>query len=134
MKYTTICAIIENDKGEILLTKRNREPFRGKWALFSGIGESKKGISSHIGVIEEVNCDLGTKSFKGKFLFSLLIKNDPVSDKVDVFAGTINESDIKVQPEFSKGVKWFSKTDKSAFKNLAFEHSKIIKKYLNERS
>jgi len=133
MKYTTICAIVESNQGEILLTKRNREPFRGKWALFSGIGESKKGIPSKIGVVEEVNCDLGTSTFKGKFLFSLPIENDPASDKVDVFAGKINENEIKVQPEFSQGIKWSSKSDKNSFKNLAFEHSKIIEKYLEKK-
>ncbi len=63
-KYKTALAIIVNDKGEILLTKRAREPFKGYWALPGGIGESVKEIPPETGVIEEVHCDLGTRSFK----------------------------------------------------------------------
>jgi len=130
MKYTTVCAIVINNKNEILLTKRQREPFKNHWALFSGIGESKKGIPSNIGVVEEVNCDLRTESFKGKFIFSLPIENDRMSNKVDVYVGNINESEININPEFSAGIKWVSTKDTEAFKDLAFEHSKIIEKYL----
>ncbi|MFA5933537.1 MAG: NUDIX domain-containing protein [Microgenomates group bacterium] len=68
-KYKTVCAIILNNKKEILLTKRARNPFKGKWALPSGIGESMKGVPSEIGVVVEVRCDLGTNSFVGKFVF-----------------------------------------------------------------
>lgn len=32
-KYTTICAIIENNKEEILLTKRARDPFKNHWGV-----------------------------------------------------------------------------------------------------
>lgn len=129
-KYTTICAIIENDKREILLTKRAREPFKNCWALVSGIGESKKDIKPEIGVIEEINCDLGTKSFRGKFLFSLPIENDPITNKIDIFVGKISKSEIKIQTKFSADIKWVAKNQVNEFANLAFEHSKIIKKYL----
>jgi hypothetical protein len=129
-KFTTICAIIENNNGEILLTKRGREPFKGYWSLVSGIGESKKGVSSNKGVIGEVSCDLGTESFKGELIFSLPIANDKKSDKIDVFLGKINEDEIKINPKYSQGIKWVSKKDKELFRNLAFENEKIINRYL----
>lgn len=129
-KYTTACAIIKNDKDEILLSKRGREPFKNYWALISGIGANKNGMESEIGVIQEVKADLNTNSFQGKFLFSLPLKNDPKSNKVDVYIGKINESEIKVNPVYSAGIKWVLINDKDQFQNLAFEHSKIIEKYL----
>jgi len=136
MKYTTACAIIINENNEILLTKRAREPFKKYWALISGIGESKMGEPSNVGVINEVSCDLGTKSFKGKFLFSLPINNDAMTDRIDVFVGKININEIKMNPIYSEGIKWVSANNSTMFDNLAFEHSKIIKKYLekNERN
>ena len=129
-KYKTACAIIVNNKGEILLSKRGREPFKGYWALISGIGGSKKGLTHEIGVIKVVSADLGTNSFQGKYLFSLPIKKDEMTDEVIVFMGKINEDEIKIQPKFSQGIKWVSKNKIEEFKNLAFEHSQIINKYL----
>lgn len=130
MKYKTVCAIIVNDKEQILLTKRAREPFKGHWAIPSGIGESKKGISPEIGVIEEVRCDLGTNSFQGKYIFSLPIEEDEITNEAVVFIGTIHSEEIKPDPIYSEGFKWVHKTDTKSFENLAFDHTKIITKYL----
>lgn len=130
MKYTTACAIIENNRGEILLSKRGREPFKNYWALISGIGASINGMESKVGVTQEVKADLGTGSFKGKFFLSLPLADDPVSDKVDVYVGKINESEIKINPVYSAGIKWVSIKDTDQFQNLAFEHSKIIRRYI----
>lgn len=130
MKYKTICAIITNDKNEILLTKRNREPFRGYWAILSGMGESIKGFTPEEGVAEEVRCDTGTMSFKGERIFTLPIENDDMTDEAVVFAGQINEKELNPDPKFSQGIKWVPEKNLEEFKNLAFEHSKIIEKYL----
>ena|SRR3990167_3629059 len=123
-KYKVVCAIIVNHKDEILLTQRAREPFKGKWALPSGIGESMKGIPPEIGVIEEVRCDLGTSSFRGKFWGNF-------SNELVVFVGTIDEAEIKVDPRFSLGYKWVAKEQKNEFEDLAFEHSEIVKRFSN---
>lgn len=133
MKYTTACAIIENDKDEILLSARGREPHKDKWALISGIGASVNGMESAAGVIQEVKADLGTGSFQGKFFLSLPLKNDPKSDRVDIYVGKIDESEIKINPVYSSGIKWVSIKNTDQFQNLAFEHSEIIKKYLETR-
>ncbi len=130
-KLKVACAIVINNKNEILLIKRGRKPFAGRWALVSGIGESKKGIKPETGVIEEVNCDLQTKSFRGRYAFSIPVKNDKFVDETVVFFGTVNESEIKINPPFSLDYRWISAKEANKLKNLAFEHSKIIKKYLS---
>lgn len=132
-KYKTACAIIVNENNEILLTKRAREPFKGYWALPSGIGESKKGIAPEVGIVEEVRCDLGTESFIGKLLFTIPIYNDNYTDEAFAFEGRINEAEINLDPVFSQGYKWFSTKDKKAFENLAFEHTAILQKYFKNK-
>jgi ADP-ribose pyrophosphatase YjhB (NUDIX family) len=131
-KYKTACAIVVNNKGEILLTKRAREPYKDQWALISGIGESMKGIPPEVGVVQEVSCDMGTNSFKGKYLFTLPIKGDEMTDETYVFVGSVDESEIKPDPIYSQGYKWVSADKKAEFENLAFEHSEIIKKYFQD--
>jgi len=53
-----------------------------------------------------------------------------MTDEVVVFVGNINKDEIKIQPEFSQEIKWVSKNNPKEFENLAFEHSQIIKRYL----
>lgn len=128
-KYRTTCAIVVNNKDQVILIKRGRDPYKNYWGLISGIGESKKGIKPEIGVVEEVNCDLQTKSFKGKQLFTLPIKNDNQTDEVVVFEGKVNETEIKIRPPFSIDYKWVSENEVDSLGKLAFEHKKILKKY-----
>lgn len=132
-KFKTACAIVINDKNEILLTKRAREPFKSQWALPSGIGESKKGILPELGIVEEVRCDLGTNSFKGECLFSLPIEGDEMTDEAVVFVGRVNESEITPDPKFSAGYKWVPEDRIDEFQNLAFEHGQIMEEYLKRR-
>lgn len=132
-KFKTVCAIVVNDKNEVLLTKRAREPFREYWALPSGIGESMMGTPPEIGVVEEVRCDLGTNSFKGKRFFSLPVEEDKMTNEIVVFVGRVNENELKPNPKYSLGFKWVSENNIKEFKNLAFEHSKIMKKYLKQK-
>ncbi|PIS09167.1 hypothetical protein COT75_02815 [Candidatus Beckwithbacteria bacterium CG10_big_fil_rev_8_21_14_0_10_34_10] len=131
-KHKIVCAIIINDRGKVLLIKRGRKPFVNYWALISGIGESKKGIKPQKGVIEEVNCDLQTESFKGKHLFSLPIKGDQKTKEVVVFVGRVSEKEIEVNPPYSIEYKWFTLDKLKSIKKLAFNHKEIIEKYINE--
>lgn len=132
-KIKTACAIIVNDRNEVLLTQRAREPFRELWALPSGIGESKKGVPPEVGVVEEVRCDLGTGSFKGEFLFSLPVEGDEMTDEAVVFVGKVNESELEPVPEFSLGIKWVPEARVEEFEGLAFEHGQIMEEYLRQK-
>jgi len=131
-KYKTYCAIIFNEKGEFLLTRRNREPFLGRWALVSGIGESRNGVGAEEGVINEVAADLGTNSFSGTKQFSILIEGDAHTDEVIVFAGTIHEYEITINPTYSAGYSWVPREKIPELGELAFEHGNLIQKYLAE--
>lgn len=84
-KPKALCAIITNNNNEILLSKRARNPFKENWSLISGLGASKDGMSSEEGVIYEVNCDLGTNTFKGRYIFTLPVKGDSYTNEVVVF-------------------------------------------------
>ena len=133
-KFKTICAIVINEKGEVLLIKRGREPYKNHWALISGTGESKKGRLPEVAVIGEVNCDLSTNSFKGKCIFSVPVEDDEFTDEVIIFAGKVDEKEIKINPGFSEDFRWVSLTDAKVLGNLAFEHSRIIAEYLKRTS
>lgn len=127
-KPVVTCIIVKNNLGQILLIKRGREPFKGKWALISGIGEALKGFSPEQAVYEEVRCDLQTEIINPQFIF-----NFPVDDKkvksISVFSGGVDDSKIKTNPPFSTSYQWIS-LKKALNLNLAFEHKQIIKKHI----
>ena len=78
-------------------------------------------------------CDLGTKSFNGKRLFSIPVEKSKITDEVIVYVGKINESEIKLQPGFSEEIKWMP-LEQAILEPLAFEHVEIIEKYLDIRN
>jgi 8-oxo-dGTP diphosphatase len=130
-KYKTTCALIINDAGEVLLIKRDREPYKNCWALVSGIGASKEGKSPQMAVLEEVRCDLSTELLNSKKIFSTPVTDDPYTDEVIVFLGNINTSELKVRPGFSSDYRWISlASNKENFDNLAFEHGQILRDYI----
>lgn len=129
-KVKATCAIVINDKKEVLLIKRGREPFAGHWALISGIGETKKGLPVEKAVLGEVECDLQTLFIEPKLLFTIPADNDEYIDGIVVFEGQVDESKIRLNPPYSLEYKWFSPADIDKLGRLAFEHNKIIRKYL----
>ncbi len=129
-KVKTTCALILNHNNEVLLIKRGRDPYKGYWALVSGIFESQKGLPPDEAIKKEIKWDLGTQSFVGSRIFSIPILDDETSDEVIVYAGSINELEIQLKPGFSEEMKW-SSLEQSAEEHLAFEHALIIKKYLS---
>ncbi|MDA2922488.1 NUDIX domain-containing protein [Patescibacteria group bacterium AH-259-L07] len=132
-KVKATCAIVINDKKEILLIKRGREPFAGHWALISGIGEIKKGFPLEKAVLGEVECDLQTLFLEPRVLFTIPVHNDEHVDKIVVFVGKVDESKVKVNPPFSLEYKWFSPVEIEKLDRLAFEHNEIIGKYLKTK-
>ena len=124
------CAVIYNAEGKLLFIKRGREPFRGYWALISGIGETLRGVPLDRAIQGEVQCDLQTALLNPKKLFFLPVENDTKIDGTVVFSGTVDESQIKMHPPFSLAYRWVSKEEVASLGKLAFEHNHIIKQYL----
>lgn len=119
------CAIILNEKGEVLLSKRDKDPFRGKWAFVSGKGKEN--------IHDEVICDLGTKAtFEGEEKFSYQkAKDSKLGNKVLVFVGHLKEgSEITPQSGESASFEWVT-LEEASKRDLAFEHNEILKEYLS---
>jgi len=129
-KAKTTCALILDDKNNVLLIKRGRDPYNGCWALVSGVFESRKGLPPNDAIKKEIEWDLGTSSFTGSQIFSMPILQDAITDEIIVYAGHINVEDIKLKPEFSEEIRWVPLTEASQ-ESLAFEHAKIIEEYLS---
>jgi len=124
-KYKTTCAVVLNAKKELLLIKRAREPFKGVWALVSGVGGTKKGLVPAEAVRDEVYYDLDVP-FDGKFVFSVPAENDQFSDEILVFKGTVDETKIHPNPKVISEFRWFAQKDVRNLDTLAFEHKIIL--------
>ena len=129
-KVFATCAIITNKIGEVLLIKRGRNPFKNHWALISGVGETLKGYPPKKAVNGEVICDCQTDLIQPKELFTIPIKNDLFVDKTIVFTGSIDESKIQMHPPYSLEYQWVNLKNLDKHKPLAFEHQKILEKYI----
>ena len=125
-KYKVNCAVIINEKNEILLGKRAREPYKNFWGLFSGIGASKKGLVGKDAVIDEVKFDLNV-DFDPKYECSFPLIDDDFSDEVIVYSGTI-KGEILLNPVAVSKTAWLSYKEACKM-SLAFDHNEIIKKY-----
>jgi ADP-ribose pyrophosphatase YjhB (NUDIX family) len=126
-KVVGLCAIILNSKNKILLGKRARVPYKGKWGLFSGIGASLEGLEGSDAINKEVKMDLSVDAFDGKKLFSIDVENDPKIYRLDVYLGKV-QGKIIPHPQAASEVKWYSLAD-CLKKGLAFDHDNILTRY-----
>ncbi|MFH0853360.1 MAG: NUDIX domain-containing protein [bacterium] len=127
-KVQATCAVIYNNNNQFLLIKRGRDPFAGRWALVSGIGETKKSLPTDTAVAGEVDCDLRT-NFHGKEVFVLPVENDEFIYETVVFAGTVDESRMTILPPYSMGYAWFTREEIAKLGPLAYEHNEILERY-----
>jgi ADP-ribose pyrophosphatase YjhB (NUDIX family) len=121
------CVIVTNSNQEVLLIRRARDPHKNHWALISGIGYSKKGLSLEEGVTDEVEGDIGTPPFDVKRLFTV---KDGKQDIV-VFQASIDEDSVSLNPKFVKEYVWKSREDLSQAGDFAFNHREILDKYFS---
>ena len=132
-----IDAIILNENNEVLLIRRDVEPFRGKWTLVGGRVDVSDNNTEHT-VIREVKEETGL-DVEIKNLVGVLAdpSTDPPPDPrffvVQVsYEVIVKSGDLKVNEEVSE-FKWVS-LDKVLEHPLAFNHGDIIKTYLKKRS
>lgn len=128
-KISALCAIISNNKNEFLLIKRAREPFKNQWALISGIGYTKITEDLDNAIKAEVKGDIGC-DFVGKYSHTISINNDATIDKIIVYSGNIDSQEVKITKRLVSDYKWFSKEEILSLDILAFEHLKILKKFI----
>ncbi len=126
IKVKVVCAIIVDEKGRVLLTKRARDPDMGKWALLSGIGASRKGLREVEAIVDEVKTDLGVV-FSGELLFENKIENSETTNGVQVYVGEI-DGDLVLNPEAATDSDWLTLENALEF-DLAFDHKEILTKY-----
>lgn len=126
MPIATVAAIINNDEGKILLTRRNVEPFKEQWCLPGGhIDANEKAFEA---VIREAKEETGL-DFEAEF-FSYADEIIPEYDwhaVVIVFTGR-GIGEIAAQVGEVADIEWFS-LDEALSMSLAFEHNKILDEY-----
>ena len=126
MPIATVAAIVENDRGEILLTRRNVEPFKGQWCLPGGHIDANETVET--AVIREVGEETGL-DFTAKFITYL----DEIAPKhnwhavVMVFAGK-GTGEISKQASEVTDIRWFSLEEARSLP-LAFVHNQILDEY-----
>ncbi len=120
--------VIIEEKRRIVLVKRKNEPFEGMWALPGGFvreGEETKKAAERE-VKEETNLKVNEKELVDVF-------SDPSRDpRGHVVSITYFAKEVKgnLYPSSdAEEVKFFELND---LPNLAFDHNKIIKYYINE--
>jgi len=127
MPIATVAAIINNEEGKILLTRRNVEPFKGQWCLPGGhIDEYEKTLDA---VTREAKEETGL-DFEAKFLGYA----DEVLPELNwhavviVFAGK-GTGDLVTQEREVTDIAWFS-LDEARAMSLAFVHNQILDEYV----
>ena len=125
------CAVIVNDQDEYLLIQRARDPYEGHWSFISGIGASKKGLSPEKAVLDEVKYDIGA-AFTGTLRFSYPLPDVDYADQAHVFVGTVNEQEIKPNPEAVSDIKWFGAAVLRQMQDLAFDDKWLFEKLTSD--
>ena len=122
-----VTAAIITNKDKLLLIKRGREPFKGKWSLVGGCGAFQLNPKPKEAVKIEVKIDIGCK-FEPTF-FDYNYSKFEIPTVTMFFHGRISG---KIQPskKHVQGYKWFER-DEIKKLDLAFDHKEILRKFMN---
>jgi 8-oxo-dGTP diphosphatase len=126
MPIATVAAIIQNEAGKILLTRRNIEPFKGQWCLPGGhIDENEKVLDA---VIREAKEETGL-DFEAEFFVYAdeILPEHGWHAVVLVFAGR-GKGKVAAQEREVTDIEWFS-LDEARSLPLAFAHNQILDRY-----
>jgi 8-oxo-dGTP diphosphatase len=141
MPETTVAIIamrFENDVGEILLVKRNRDPFKGFWCLPGGHVEKNEKVVDAI--VRELKEETGLVA-KGDLEFVTVadeiypdLRNrteEGIHNVVVAFVATVS-GEIKLNVEMQEYI-WID-GDEAVKMALAFGQEKLIRAYLEDQS
>ena len=120
-----LVAIIKNEKEEILLVKRAREPGKGKWSLPGGFGAFEKEKNPLKAIEIEIRDDFGV-DFEGEFYD--ISYEEQVEPTIKLFfIGKLKGKPSIISKETTLEMKWISLRE--ALKvELAFNDKDILKK------
>lgn len=123
--HSAVLAIITNDKKEIMMVKRNREPALGTWDFPGGF--ANWGESADIAIAREIEEELGTqltiKSIFGTYHDWYEYKGIRYSTATTAFVGSINALPTTINQEIAE-LRWFAPNELP--ENTSFESTAII--------
>jgi 8-oxo-dGTP diphosphatase len=130
---STVIAIIRkysNDNDYILLTQRKVEPYQEKWCLPGGhIDNNEMALQA---IKREVKEETGLEFFPNFYdYFDEIIPEKEIHAVVLIFVGD-STGNLQKNNEEVKDAKWVLIPDAIKY-NLAFQHEKIIKKYMKQK-
>jgi 8-oxo-dGTP diphosphatase len=124
----TVDAVVEKD-GKLLLVRRGREPFKGRYALPGGFVEC--GETTERAVLRELVEETGVK---GRIKGLLCVRSDPSRDPrghtvsvvyaVEPISKRISAGDDAEMAE------WVS-VDEKILSDMAFDHAEIVREFLS---
>lgn len=133
-KLKVATALITDEENRILLIKRAREPFKGHWALISGVGASIKGLPPRKGVPKEVYGDLGVEIEKPSLIISIPVTTEPDVDENVAFRCKLKPGQtMRLNPKFVEDIQWVSPHD-MMLRNLPFEQNQIVEAHLRKQA
>jgi len=126
MPIATVAAIIKNDEGEILLTRRSVEPYKDQWCLPGGHIDQYENVKD--ATIREIREETGLDFNASFFDYSdEIIEERHIHAVVMVFTGPAVGQIFTQENEVTE-VGWFSLEEAQQLP-LAFEHNKILLEY-----
>lgn len=133
MPQTTVAAIITRlweSTEQILLTRRNVEPFKGKWCLPGGHIDSYEAVRE--AVVREVKEETGLL-YRPRFYgyFDEIMPNYGIHHVVIVFEGR-GEGELHYQESEVSEIGWFSVSERRSLP-LAFRHDDILSSYATRK-
>lgn len=123
----TIDAIIEKDR-KIVLVKRNKQPFKGLWAIPGGHVDYGETVEN--ATIREAEEETGLKIRLKEILgvYSRPDRNPEKHTMATVFVAEVVGGELKSGSD-AADAKWIP-IDEINFDNLAFDHSQILRDYI----
>jgi 8-oxo-dGTP diphosphatase len=121
---------------EVVLIQRNKEPFKGMWALPGGHlniedssleaaaqreAQEETGLVIPLDVFEQVYTFEDFQDPRGKYLCSLYVLSEPLSSSVTIQAG-----------DDASRAQWYSVEDLRSLPDLAFNHIKLLRMALHQ--
>jgi NADH pyrophosphatase NudC (nudix superfamily) len=125
--------ILENEKGEILLVRRARDPHKGLWDLAGGFVDLSENLESsvHRELMEELHIKIDQIRYLGSVHDSYIYQGITMQTLCALFFGKIDSNaPIKVDDDVSES-HFFAKKD-IPYDDIAFEGIREgLKKYLD---